>query len=128
MTTAAADFDFIGGVDLPGELVDEAAWEAVHVFECAVCWRQCDTWHRRVGGICAECSGGLPMLTDCKLTLTVVAAVLTGSAGEALDHAASCPHCRDALGTLAALATPAAMEATRTQGSAYAARLQALTA
>jgi uncharacterized protein YbaR (Trm112 family) len=103
-------------VDLPGELHEPAeiipfpgGWEPDPEPPacCALCGEAYDIDDEDQAGVCRVCADRLPKVGGCGLALWLVAGMVSGEAGPALDHLAACPDCRaffDQLGDLARVA------------------------
>lgn len=101
-------YDFIGGVDLPGELAEPPKWEEVGEPDCGLCYRpgaDPDT------GLCRPCEGRVPRVGGCGRAVALVAALAgNGDTDAPLAHLIACADCRAFFGTLAAAERVADME------------------
>jgi hypothetical protein len=92
-----AAFDYVSGVDLPGELHD---WEEeVTLDDCPLCEDPCQP----VMGLCRPCFTRVPRFGGCGLGLVVI---ITRS----VDHLLTCWDCRDFVDAAGELGRVAAAE------------------
>src|SRR4051812_32031510 len=88
-----ATHDFIGGSDLPGELLDDADWNERTPVDCALCYAPADDTGT---GLCRICLQQVPPVGGCGkgLALAVPLSDGDGDGAQPLAHLITCGQCR----------------------------------